>query len=133
MRRYIRHPSSIPIEFALGSGAVGKEYLKNVGHGGLCFRAHLKIKPGCGIHMLIPVGKESFEADGVVAWCHAAGKGFEVGVRFLRDASTFALRMVEQICHIEQYRRDILEMEGRRLTSEQAATEWIGRFAARFP
>jgi hypothetical protein len=133
MRRYIRHPSGIPIEFALGCGSAGKEALKDVSHGGLCFRAHLKIPPGSDIHMLIPLGREAFEADGIVAWCHSAGKGFDVGVRFLRDASVFALRMVEQICHIEQYRRDIQTLEGRRLTSEQAASEWIKRFAARFP
>jgi len=40
---------------------------------------------------------------------------------------------VEQICHIEQYKRDMRDQEGRELTGEQAAYEWIERFAAEFP
>jgi len=132
MRRYIRHPSDIPIEFAIAGQPV-REPLKNVSGGGLCFRAHIRIEPGSDIHLMIPVRKPPFEADGVVAWCHEAGRGFEVGVRFHGDSSLFALRMVEQICYIEQYRRDVWEREGRRLTGEQAATEWISRYAGKFP
>jgi hypothetical protein len=41
--------------------------------------------------------------------------------------------MVEQVCHIEQYKRSAKDNEGRELTSEQAATEWIARHAADFP
>lgn len=132
MRRYIRHPSDIPIEFKIAGNPI-REPLKNVSAGGLCFRAHLRIQPGSDIHLVIPIQTPPFEADGIVAWCHSAGRGFEVGVRFHGDGSQFALRMVEQICHIEQYRRHILRHEGRRLNGEQAAEEWIGRYAKRFP
>ena len=41
--------------------------------------------------------------------------------------------MVEQICHIEQYRREVLKKEGRRLSSEEAASEWIVKYASDFP
>jgi hypothetical protein len=40
---------------------------------------------------------------------------------------------VEQICHIEQYKADVLLSEGRRLNGEQAALEWIEKFARDFP
>ncbi len=43
------------------------------------------------------------------------------------------MRMVEQVCHIERYRADVLEREGRALTGEQAAEEWIKRYAEDFP
>jgi hypothetical protein len=132
MRRYIRHPSDVPIEFSI-AGAEAREALKDVSGGGLCFRAHLRIPPGADIHLVIPVRAPPFEADGVVAWCREAGREYEVGVRFYGESSGFSLRMVEQICYIEQYRRDILQHEGRHLSGEQAAAEWIALYAERFP
>jgi hypothetical protein len=41
--------------------------------------------------------------------------------------------MVEQLLHIESYRREIEQQEGRPLTTEEAAREWIGRYASSFP
>ena len=41
--------------------------------------------------------------------------------------------MIEQICHIEQYKADVLAKEGRQLDVEQAAREWIYKFADDFP
>jgi hypothetical protein len=133
MRQYIRHPSGIPIVYSVDAGAVGQERLKDVGVGGLCFGAPNRLPPGTPVHLTIPVTRTPFEADGVVAWCHSVESGFEVGVRFSDRDCAFALRMVEQICHIEQYRRDVLQRWGRRLSSEQAAVEWIRRYAHRFP
>lgn len=134
MRRYLRHPSGIPIELRFPN-TIGqhRHMLKDVGEGGLCFRAHIFLEPGTEIHILIPLQHPPFEADGVVAWCRKAGNEFEVGVRFCRLVSNFGLRMVEQLCYIEQYRHDILQREGRQLTSEEAAAEWISRFAGQFP
>ena len=41
--------------------------------------------------------------------------------------------MVEQVCNIENYRRDVEQREGRKLTTEEAAKEWIKRDASSFP
>ncbi|MCZ7563309.1 MAG: hypothetical protein M5U08_05410 [Burkholderiales bacterium] len=41
--------------------------------------------------------------------------------------------MVEQVCHIEEYRRAVARDEGRTLSTEEAAAEWIAEYAARFP
>jgi hypothetical protein len=43
------------------------------------------------------------------------------------------MRMCEQVCHIENYRNEVKAAEGRELTPEQAAVEWVSKFAARFP
>lgn len=133
MRRYIRHPSQIPIRYVAQGANGGEEPLKDVGAGGLCFHARIRIPPGTHLHLEIPAHRPAFQAEGVVAWCHYAGGEFEIGVCFRGQAIEFALRMVEQICHIEQYRRDVRAGEGRWLTSEQAAEEWIARFAGDFP
>jgi hypothetical protein len=41
--------------------------------------------------------------------------------------------MVEQVCHIKQYSKEILEKEGRKLSDEEAAVEWIEKYAKDFP
>jgi hypothetical protein len=41
--------------------------------------------------------------------------------------------MVEQLCQIEDYKAKVLAGEGRLLDGEQAAREWIRKFARRFP
>jgi len=41
--------------------------------------------------------------------------------------------MIEQICHIDHYRKEVLEREGRQLSSAEAAMEWVTKFAQDFP
>ena len=74
-----------------------------------------------------------FEVRGQVVWCRSESGVFEIGVAFLDPSDLFQVRMVEQICHIEQYKADVLASEGRRLNGEQAAQEWIEKFAGDFP
>jgi hypothetical protein len=58
---------------------------------------------------------------------------YETGVEFLSRDDAFMAHMVEQVCLIENYRQDILRTEGRLLSPEDAAKEWISKYAARFP
>ena len=74
----------------------------------------------------------AFITQARVAWCKARADGFELGVEFLDAEDAFRARMVEQICYIENYRKTVYETEGRALTSEEAALEWIGKHAAQF-
>ena len=134
-RRFIRHPSGMPIQLALrGDVPPVLEHLRNVSQGGLCFCACVELDPGQCIHLRIPVVDQLFEADGVVTWCREVESDhYEVGVRFADADALFSVRMVEQLCHIEQYRKEVLREEGRQLSSEEAASEWIDRFAGNFP
>jgi hypothetical protein len=68
-----------------------------------------------------------------VTWCHRSNSHFAIGVEFLDSAEAFRVRMIEQICHIESYQREVEQREGRQLTAEQAAAEWISRHASSFP
>jgi hypothetical protein len=133
-RRYIRHPSRVPIRFVLqGVAAARPERLCNVGRGGLCFDSTLPLDPGSALRLTIPLLGEHYEADGIVAWCRAVGLRYEVGVRFLTCLDRFSVRMVEQLCYIEDYRQQVARDEGRELSSDEAAAEWIERFAEQFP
>ena len=133
-RRYIRHPSRMPIRFDLqGDVDHRDEYLRNVSEGGVCFVTEVALDPGQSIRLTIPLLGESYQIDGMVAWCRRSHSSYEVGVRFRSPQDRFSARMVEQLCYIEDYRQQVAREEGRRLTSEEAATEWIERYAEHFP
>ena len=136
-RQYIRHPIDIPIEFILDTAVEPKKkhpFLKNVSQGGLCFISNSKIDIGNGIQIVIPLCQPTFKASGIVAWCQATNGGrFDIGIEFHDESIHFALRMVEQLCHIEQYKLEMLKEEGRELSNEEAAAEWISKYAGQFP
>ncbi len=134
MREFIRHPSSIPLEFDVAEQSVQRnEYLTNVSVGGLCFHARSQVPLGSVISIRIPLVEPGFLAQAHVVWCRKSGHGYDIGVQFVDDEHAFHTRMVEQICHIEEYRKQVERREQRRLTSEQAAMEWIEKFSAEFP
>lgn len=135
MRHFIRHPSDVPIEV---QGSPERDYVrrctKNVSFGGLAFTSDAAIEPETIIALRFPYLKPAFEVPAArVAWCQNEGSQYAVGVQFINYEEAFRVRMVEQICHIESYRREVAQREGRELTSEEAALEWINRFASSFP
>jgi hypothetical protein len=133
-RQFVRHPASIPIHVALGDVVQDQEdYLKDISLGGLCFIASQELAPGTRVDISIPLVHPRFQAQAVVAWSRASSNGYEVGVTFLGADLAFRARMVEQVCHVEEYRHDVLVLEGRTLTSEEAALEWIEKYAPDFP
>lgn len=133
MRRFIRHPVDIPINYRLLNNPGEKEKLKNVSRGGLCFKTNEAIPVGVTIRVEIPACQPKFESEGTVVWCSQADGTYNIGVQFDDCASEFNLRMVEQVCYIEHYKNYVWEKEGRLLTGEEAATEWIQKYAAVFP
>lgn len=134
MRKYIRHPSDIPIEFSVeGLSDNNQESLHDVSYGGLSFTSQSRIRPGSTISITIRFVKPAFQTTALVKWCRKQGDSYDVGVAFNDPEDAYRARMIEQVCHIEQYKREALLKEGRQLTGEQAANEWIRRFAARFP
>lgn len=136
MRRFIRHPSDVPIDYSLADKA-GKApnviSLKDVGLGGLCFCCDEPLPIGQVIFLEIPVASPPFRVEGAVAWCRSEDDRYAVGVEFNDEATTFSVRMIEQICHIEHYRKEVRRNERRELSAEAAACEWIDKFAASFP
>jgi len=132
MRKYIRHPSDIPIEID-GISVQKIENLHNVSFGGLSFISKNRIKPGSKINITIKFVTPSFVSMTVVKWCRKNGDYYDIGVSFCDPEDAYRARMIEQICHIEHYKREPLIKEGRKLTGEQAAMEWIQRYAANFP
>ena len=133
MRVYVRHPSEFPVELrAPDSSAPRRERLRDLSAGGLCCRSSAAFSEGEHLRIRIPIGLASFEAEGRVAWCRPHEDGYRIGIEFIAETEAFRARMVEQICHIERYHRQ-QQAEGREVSEEQAAIEWIERYAAHFP
>lgn len=142
MREFIRHPSDIPIKIyehdtGLSEATNPHPILRDIGFGGVCFSCDRAVKVGRCIRVEIPIHSPPFHASGTVAWCKKQKQKrqdtFAIGVEFKGEDTKFSVRMVEQLCHIEHYKKEVAQKYGRQLTSEQAANEWIEQFAQTFP
>jgi hypothetical protein len=134
MREFIRHPTDIPIKYRIqDSNKIGINNLSNISVGGLCFRSSVPLVIGVQLILSIPIIKPAFKAKGIVAWCNKIKDGFDVGVNFLDVDTEYRARMVEQICQIEHYRKEVQRREGRTISAEKAAEEWIEKYASEFP
>lgn len=132
-RGYVRHSADLPIEIKFGDLVPDKtEYLNDISLGGLSFKSRVPLKENTEIHIKVPLTRPVFEAIVRVIWCRKNGDIFDIGAEFLGPKDLFKIRMVEQICNIDKYKKEILAKEGRHLTGEQAALEWIAKFAAQF-
>jgi hypothetical protein len=133
-RRFIRHTADVPIEIRAvpGSDTVVQQGT-NVSEGGLAFVSDACLDEEGTIELRIPEVDPPFEAHARVVWCRPEGDRYLVGVQFVDASDAFRARMVEQVCTIEKYRKDVREQEGRELDPQQAAAEWIQKYAGQFP
>lgn len=140
-RQFIRHPSEIPLEYCISKvpPVCNIDVTSNVSQGGLRFHSTRYIEPNQWLHLYIPINDQFFETDAQVCWCKPTEQtdedkeSYDVGVSFCNSVEAFSARMIEQVCHIEEYKKFIWQEEGRNLSDNQAATEWIQKYADRFP
>ena len=133
-REFIRHTVDVPLEVEdLGTNGPRLERSRNVSFGGLAFRTEVCPRIGALLQLRMPTVDPPFVAEVRVAWCRPEDGAYLVGARFVDAAAAFRSRMVQQVCAIEKYRREVREGEGRTLSSQEAAAEWIERYAGRFP
>lgn len=132
-RAFIRHTVNVPLEVKLVPNAPSQNNEGvNISEGGLAFTVDECLPNDSVIALRIPTVSPPFEAQARVAWCRPEGHRFLIGVQFLDANDAFQSRMVQQVCAIENYRREEMQ-KGRSLDSQQAAAEWISKFAGRFP
>ena len=139
LRNFIRHPADIPIEIVAQGISGGIHYggeherVRDIGLGGLAVQCSGCLPEGSSVRLRIALFDPPFEVQGRVVWCRPEGDYQLLGVRFDDPGDLYRMRMIEQLCHIEHYRRELREREGRELSAEEAAREWAERFAAQFP
>lgn len=133
-RAFIRHTAGVPIAVSRVDGrAAHARQSVNVSEGGLSFVSDDYIPLGAVIEVRIDTVSPPFQAQARVVWSSPEGDAWCLGVQFIDPADAFRARMVEQVCAIERYRHEVRAAEGRQLTPAEAATEWIGKYANRFP
>ncbi len=134
MRKHDRFDSSIPIQ--ISSSNISQQFslpLVNISIGGLSCYFIDPITIGDSVNVHINTTNPPCDLSGQIKWCRKFGDRYEVGVEFDQKNDPFLTRMVKQICYIEKYRQDINREEDRELSSEEAAKEWIEKFAKDFP
>lgn len=131
-RAFVRHPIGVPLEWeVVGQEGSAASLARDLSVGGISFPARRPPLPGERLRVRIGLTQPPFEAEGVVVRVEPGEAGSVVGVAFDSQKVWFRVRLVEQLCHIEAWRRD-QEGQGRRLDFEEAAHEWIPAHAAYF-
>ncbi|MCJ8167802.1 PilZ domain-containing protein [Atopomonas sediminilitoris] len=133
MRQYIRHPSCMPVELHIAQQPSQQQPLHDISLGGVACHCEQPAPVGSTIDMHIPLPQGDTLHHGVVAWCKADADGYLIGISFKDQDSFFHIRMIEQVCAIEAYRRTLEKVLGRRISGEEAAQRWIQENAADFP
>ncbi|MGH1430710.1 MAG: PilZ domain-containing protein [Neptuniibacter sp.] len=130
-QRVIHHPEEFSIELQQKKTPypISDKFLnlKLVCHSSTPFSS------GESVAIHLPTVSNNEEVMGVVEWCNSAQRGFELGIKFSDPNELMRLRMLEQICFIKRYRNHVLHIEGRDLSDQDAALEWIAKYARLFP
>ncbi|MBO6752144.1 MULTISPECIES: hypothetical protein [Spongiibacter] len=129
MRGYIRHPDAIPVEVV----PVDNDMLPDSAElPGLCCRVERPFARGSAVRFTLPSMPVDFTGIGRISCCCRHGDSWLARISLSSEQALYHLRMVEQLCQIEAYRHCVSEHQGRQLNAEQAAAEWISRYAADF-
>jgi hypothetical protein len=131
-RKFFRHPVDVPIQVFPQELNAGKYVpMSDIGEGGIAFQTNVFFEDGARLKVRIPHVHPPFEAMGVVCWHRSLDDQLEIGLMFLDEETAFRVRMVEQICQIEKYRKQLLA-GGKSASFQDAASEWIEKYAASF-
>ena len=140
IRKFIRHPVDVPIQVTTNweedeDDDTVDQTITNVSLGGLAFISPNSLGVLDRVRVSISILERDCELIGNVVWCEKSDtdSGYEIGIEFEKSRDVFRLRMIEQICHIEHYRGEVLRIEGRELSTQEAASEWIPKYAGDFP
>jgi len=130
---FIPHPSDCPIHVRrLGFKGRRRVRPQAASKLGLTYSSKQFMPPGTFVNVQIPVRGETERFRGEIVLVRETSCGFEIGIWLESDADAARARIVEQICHIESYWSQE-HRDGRPMSRQHAAQEWISKFAASFP
>lgn len=131
MREYIRHNAGIPVVI-INDNKEFQFHLLNVSLGGLACKGEQKFEINTSVSIRIPNLASEYSAQGRIAWCKKVEDLFEIGIEHTGEKDKARLLMVEQISHIEHYRNETMLSEGRELSGEEAAKEWLVKYGEEY-
>jgi hypothetical protein len=131
MRKHNRFYSDIPIERKHARSACnGTETLHDISVDGLCFSSSRYFNVGKELTLEIAVFSPPLRVKARVIWCHRKGLQYDTGVQFTSVEQGSCLRTVEFLQFLDKYKRSLFMSEGKRLTCEEAYTEFLERNAS---
>jgi hypothetical protein len=126
LRFFKRCRSNLPVDIKIGDVAYQeKDFLNDISLGGLSFKSKVNIEQGKVVDITIPLTYPVFQTVGKVIWSKKMNDHFNVGVKFVLPNNRPTVEAVEQVCDIEQYKKEIMEKDGKTLSSEDAAIRWL--------
>jgi hypothetical protein len=99
--------------------------IQNLSLGGIACYSDEAVPTGDRVSVEMAIGGQQLHLQGVVVWCRAAEGCFELGLRFDEGLVESRERMYQDIAAIEHYRHEVLMLEGRQLSTDAAALEWM--------
>lgn len=127
----IRHPDEFSIEINPLNNPINRS--ANPSSLELICHYNSPFPTGSMINIRIPSIQPTLSVTGKVFRCIDKHEGYELGITFTTADELMRIRMLEQVCYIRRYRQHILHTEGRTLSEQDAALEWINKYAALFP
>lgn len=99
--------------------------IQNVSVGGIACFSEEPVPTGERVTVEMAIGGQQMLLNGTVVWCRASGGHFELGLRFEEEKAEARERICRELVEIERYRHEVLMLEGRQLSSDAAALEWM--------
>ncbi|TDO95940.1 energy transducer TonB [Marinomonas balearica] len=130
---FVAHPRDLPLEISvIDDQAFPALSSDRMGFVGITCLVTEKYSQGCSVRITLADIDPNFCVTGRIAWCDAEQGEYRIAIEFPVNDDCFCVRMIEQLSQIEHYRRQA-KTQGRRLNYNDAAAEWIQKFAASFP
>jgi hypothetical protein len=110
--------------------------LRDISDGGASFASTIKHEPGQAVELAFPTFPDRPVLAGTIAWTKADPDTpglHRYGVKFDDEKDKKTLRLVEMICHIMTYRAVQEHLTGKAISADDAAREWIEKYAESFP
>lgn len=134
-RRFFRHPLKVPIQYReMQATRMDMSSSLDLSLGGLCFYSERFFSKGTLLDVRIPVGGEIFQIHGWVAYCNRnpGVDRYRIGMTFNDAQSAFHAKLAEQMHKILEYRGKRSRELNQEISEEQAADEWIQKYARHF-
>jgi hypothetical protein len=135
-RNFLRHPVHVPIVIRpLRRDVAGESRSLDVSQGGLSFLWTKKLSKRALVHVTIPVKDKLFTVKGKVVYSekNTGSVHFRTGISFADRDSAFQAKLAEETLEILEYQKKISREAGRSVSEEEAAAEWIYKYAKFFP
>ena len=100
----------------------------------LCFFCEHSLTPKTSIEVDIPIREKFFHIRARVVYSREDTQTslYKTGVTFEDTDSLFKAKLAEEILAIEKFREKLVRLEGREVTEEEAASQWISKHAKKF-